>query len=547
MPDLAQTLGRYDPGYLQIVAESWKIDYSAKDLQLGLDILLSIMVDQPRLDELITNLPSDARSALEDLLEEHGRMPWSLFVRRYGEVREMGAGRRDRERPDRHPVSTAEFLFYMALVGRAFFETPEGAVEFAYIPDDLKELMVLGRGEGEKQLGRAAVPGERAYPYLVSDKILDDACTTLAALRMGLPEEDVPLSVYPGSYQPSMRNLKPLLRASKLLDQSGMPIPEAIQQFLEVDRGQALLQLAIAWQQSSLLNELALLPQLVLEGEWSTNPSRTRQKILGLLEGIPVNSWWGLEAFIHAVREQKPDFQRPAGDYDSWIIRLKNSDTYLRGFESWNQVDGELLRLMIAGYMHWLGILDLAAHEKGGPVTAFRFSGWSAALLHGESPRGLAEDDQKIILRSDGRLVISRRVPRAVRYQVSRFCKWHELKRGNYTYQITPGSLKRAEENGLAIEQLLALLRKNAEQLPPNLVSALERFEEHGRQARIEQVQVLRLSSPEILAELRASRAARFLGDPLGPTTVIVKAGAQEKVLAALVEMGYLGEDLTGG
>jgi hypothetical protein len=58
----------------------------------------------------------------------------------------------------------------------------------------------------------------------------------------------------------------------------------------------------------------------------------------------------------------------------------------------------------------------------------------------------------------------------------------------------------------------------------------------------VEQVFVLRLSSPEILQELRASRAARFLGDPLGPTTVIVKPGAREKVLAALTEMGYLGE-----
>jgi hypothetical protein len=92
------------------------------------------------------------------------------------------------------------------------------------------------------------------------------------------------------------------------------------------------------------------------------------------------------------------------------------------------------------------------------------------------------------------------------------------------------------------IKQFMTLLDKHAEHVPPNLVTALERFEQQGRQARIEGVMVLRLSSPEILEELRASRAARFLGDPLGPTTVIVKPGAREKVLAALVEMGYLGE-----
>lgn len=41
---------------------------------------------------------------------------------------------------------------------------------------------------------------------------------------------------------------------------------------------------------------------------------------------------------------------------------------------------------------------------------------------------------------------------------------------------------------------------------------------------------------------LRNSRAARYLGDPLGPTTVVVKSGSGEKVLEILTEMGYLGE-----
>jgi hypothetical protein len=63
----------------------------------------------------------------------------------------------------------------------------------------------------------------------------------------------------------------------------------------------------------------------------------------------------------------------------------------------------------------------------------------------------------------------------------------------------------------------------------------------------MEHALVLRLSSPEILQELRTSRAARFLGDPLGPTTVIVNPGAREKVLAALAEMGYLGEIVSEG
>jgi hypothetical protein len=289
---------------------------------------------------------------------------------------------------------------------------------------------------------------------------------------------------------------------------------------------------------------LRLLPQLVLEGEWSNDSVQTRRTILDHLKGIQTDTWWGVESFIQAMREQDPDFQRPAGDYDSWIIHHTGQEEYLSGFESWDQVDGQLLRFMISGMLHWLGIIDLATPDEGGPVTAFRFSRWSTSLLQGQVPSGLPEDDQKVLARSDGRLVLSRRVPRSVRYQVARFCEWGGLKREGYIYQISPGSLKHAEETGLSVNQLLTLLRKYAELVPPNLVTALERYEQYGRQARMEQVLVLRLSSPRILEELRASRAARFLGDPLGPTTVIVKSGAREKVLAALLEMGYLGEIL---
>ena len=51
---------------------------------------------------------------------------------------------------------------------------------------------------------------------------------------------------------------------------------------------------------------------------------------------------------------------------------------------------------------------------------------------------------------------------------------------------------------------------------------------------------MLRVSRPEVMEELRASKAARFLGELLGPTAVIVKPGALPKVEAALAEMGLL-------
>jgi hypothetical protein len=76
--------------------------------------------------------------------------------------------------------------------------------------------------------------------------------------------------------------------------------------------------------------------------------------------------------------------------------------------------------------------------------------------------------------------------------------------------------------------------------VPPSLIKALKRWETNGVEARTEVQQVLRVSRPEILKALRASKAARFLGEPLGPTAVIIRGGAEAKVMAALAELGVL-------
>jgi hypothetical protein len=98
----------------------------------------------------------------------------------------------------------------------------------------------------------------------------------------------------------------------------------------------------------------------------------------------------------------------------------------------------------------------------------------------------------------------------------------------------------------LKVEHLLALLSKHSDaRLPAPWVRALKRWETSGVEARAETQVVLRVSRPDILAELGKSKAARFLGERLGPTTVVIKSGAQSKVMAALAELGFLGQDST--
>jgi hypothetical protein len=555
MPSLLQSLQNHDLAFLRIVGGLWGLELKSRELGEATSELAVSLLDPDLVAEVLTSLNPQGRSALSALAASKGRIPWAAFARQFGAVREMGTAKRDREKPYLEPVSAAEILFYRALLFRAFFSTAKGPQEFAYIPDDLLELVqaweheagkmqpemtTTGTAEVPDTPGRGATPGEKKHLRPASDHLLDDATTLLAALRLGRETISDP-------------KLSALLQAAGLLSgptrtavskaagkskAGGYIKADKVKAFLEASRSAALKMLADAWRTSQAFNELRLIPGLLFEGEWENQPLVTREFLLDLLQGIPPGAWWSLNAFLSGIKKAYPDFQRPGGDYDSWFIKRAADGTYLRGFSYWDQVDGALIRFLITDILYGLGMIELAAAEEGGAITAFH-------LL--EIPIRESEETGKIAVASNGKMVVPRLVPRAVRYQLSRFCQWDEATPEGYRYHVTPQSLTRAREQGLKVEHLLALLARHADAgIPPVLLKALKRWDQNGTEARAETQVILKVSRPEVLDELRKSKAARFLGEPLGPTSVVIKAGAQPKVMAVLAELGLLAEDTTG-
>jgi hypothetical protein len=531
MPELLHSLLKYDLGHFRIVAEFWGLELDSAEVESAREELSASLLEPSLLGELMESLSPQADSAITDLVNSGGRIPWQAFTRKYGDIREMGAGKRDRERPYLKPASTAEFLFYRGLLARTFFETEKGSQEFAYIPDDLL-LLIESRKAGDEPstivteaLGRAASPREKGKEIPANDFILDDATTLLAALRMGKTLESASLLA-------NMSELQSLLTSAKLIKKSTLQ-PEVVKAFLEAPRKDALKMLQDAWTESTIFNELKLLPGIICEGEWSNQPQETREFLLNLLDAIPEGKWWSLHSFVRDIKQKYADFQRPAGDYDSWFIKRASDGEYLRGFAYWDQVDGALIKYFITNILHWLGQVDVSVAEGATEATAFKVSSFE----------GGKEEMGKIAVTSSGKIAIPRDAPRAVRYQVSRFCDWEESKGNEYKYQITAQSLKHAREQGLKAEQLLALLvRYTNNKVPPALVKALKRWEVSGTEARVETQVVLRVSRPEVLDEMRNSKAGKFLGEVLSPTAVIVKSGAIPKVMEALAELGLFAE-----
>jgi len=540
MPLLMDVLSGRDLGFLKMVAQAWGIELHGDDRVTVLNEVIQGILQHEWRDEVLETLPERARQALQVLTQNGGRLSWAVFTRRFGEVRPFGPGKREKERPDLNPISPAEVLWYRAMIGRAFLHQPgeKEPVEFAYIPDDLLDHLHPLTQPDERPFGRPASPGEVAHLQPVRDDLLDDLCTLLAALRAGVGEEERNRHLM----HPSAVSLwQGFLHAAGLLDPQGQPLAEPVRVFLEAPRGEALALLVSAWKSSETFNELRLMPGLICEGEWQNDVLRARQKVLERLQSLPAGTWWSLSAFVRAFREEDPDFQRPAGDYDSWFIRRASDGVYLRGISSWDEVDGALLRFILTDILHPLGVVDLARFAPDGEVSAFRLSAWAENLLQGVAPNGLPAEDGKLKVLSSGAVFAGRSLSRAVRYQIARFCEWEEISGNEYRYRITARSLERAAAQGLRPRMLIALLRKQVEKslIPPALVQGLERWESVGTQARLQHATLLRVASPEVLAALKRSRAARFLGEELSPTVVLVRRGAEDKVLEALVELGY--------
>lgn len=527
MPTLEQSLQKMDIGHLRIVAEFWGLELESTDTSSALEELCASLLDLEAVSETLEVLPTEARSALNVLVGAEGKMEWAAFARKYGEIREMGAGKRDRERPYLKPASTSEFLFYRALIGKAFFESEKGSQEYAYIPEDLLEIINEVSADdvppvpSAEALGRLATPVEKAFEIPATDFILDDATTYLAALRIGHE-----------SKSHFKRDLPELLTTAGIIKNDGLH-PEAVKKFLEASRADALSILYKAWLTSTTFDELRLIPSIVCEGEWKNQPQITREFLMNLINDIPQGKWWSIPAFVKAIKEKYPDYQRPAGDYDSWFIKRASDGQFMRGFAYWDAVDGALIKYVI-NMLHLLGKASLASPEEGKDATAF--------FLFSSLP-DKKEEKGKIVVSSNGKITVSRNFSRAVRYQLARFCEWDEPKGDDYIYRVTAESLRRATEQGLKAEQLLAMLVKyTKEAVPPAMVKALKRWDANGPEARVESLLVLRVSKPEIMEEMRKSKAGKYLGEILSPTAVVIKSGAIQKVLAELAELGLLAE-----
>jgi len=508
---LAQTLQDHDRGHLKVIADLWQLDLPNDPQPITIKVLSSAMLD--RTPEILETLPGGARRALDRLMLGGGRVPMESLVRQFGPLREMGPGKRDRLEPWKEPASPLEMLWYRGLLSKAFADSDGGPQEYGFVPDDLVDRIPQVTEPENLALGKPTPAPSRILRS--GGFAVDDATTILAAHR-----RDEKLDPLQFLRQPeSLALLEALLEEAEILGH-----PEHIGAFLQLTRTQALEQLRETWQGASNWNDLSQTSGISSQaGEWPNDPRSGRQAALDLLRTVPADTWWSVAAFVDAVHEADPGFMRPPGGFDSWYLQSPDEKSSLHGFEAWQQVEGQYLRYLITGPMLWLGLSEVSQDGSAFQLTR---SGT-------QSKEGLAKTWP------DGRIRVARQADRALRYQVARLCEWERMDGGAYHYRLTARSLQAAEEQGLTAAHAHQILAEIP--APEGMLKALKRWERAGLEAEVGRQTVLQVEDEQVLALLmKEPSTGRYLGEQLGPRSIVVDPDKWMKLREAALKLGLL-------
>lgn len=502
MPTTAQMLAEYPDFLLDVLTElrnAFLDDEASREQRIE---LLAAQLTDPTNVQIAYQEAADYSAEVEDavslLLREHGELSEAQFSRQFGAIRQMGPAKLEREAPWLNPESTAELLYYYGLIGRGFKGAGQKAYTIIYLPSDITPWLphpqnpAAASGLPVKPVAPPAAPRQ----MLADDSFLEDAGTLLGFVftdRMRLagsaPHPDDVDRLAPRLRLPLMPEAPELTTRLALLlhlanrvgwfkregDQIALT-NNRVRAFLDMTRAEQRRTLFDAWRESPDWNDLCRTPDLECAetGNWKNDPLQTRGTLLRLISQLQPGIWYTQDDVVRAIKEIEPDFQRPTGNYDTWYIRQNTTQEFLKGFEQWNNVEGALIRFLLRGPLHWLCAVDLAEPPVGANMLV-SLSRWGAGWLGHDVPQPEEKLHPRLTVSEEFLVTMAADAPLADRFRVERFAEW-QSSYPSFVYRITQRTLKRAAEHGIATAQVVDFLKSRSPQVPPRVVTALERF-----------------------------------------------------------------------
>jgi hypothetical protein len=562
MRTLLASLTEHPLAMLRSIAELRSIALTTNARDDAAAQLAAVLAEPGATEAALAACSEAGRAAWHAVRDAGGRIKTAVFARGHGAIRPVGPGRLEREAVWLQPESPAEELWYRGLIFRGFADLGDGPAEYVYIPGDLLfGSPVPAAGGPLIALQPAAEPSRKRQAY---NSLAVDICAVLAAAH----ETPFHLDHMGQVRGPDLARLREgLLLPDPVRIDLALALARS-QGWLAVDRDRLALNSQAAtgwlratpWEQMSILfetwrestdggpgggagwNDLRRLPALQAEGTWRNDPTAARRTLLAAFIWLAEGAWYGIDDLIGSIKQATPDFQRPDGSYTGWYLRDVETGHYLSGFESWDQVEGRLLRFVVAGPLFWLGVLALGEGTNG-DAESFRLTRFGTAWLADRTP---AELPRPARLGIDERFVISAPLllPLLDRFRLLRFTEpaTEAFELGQPTqHRITRGGLARGRAGGVRAAAIDEFLRRaSGGRVPARVSAALARWEQHGGAVRVTRGAVLRVEEAAILATLRSDSAlAPLLGDLLSAQAVVVPEANLSRVMTALKELGY--------
>lgn len=549
MHKLESTYLQHDLALLRMIASAAGLLLTASNKRNAAIELATAMQQPDNLKLNCAGLGKEAQGVLYELLASKGQMTVSSISRKYGTIRPLGPAARQRERPQLEPANPVEKLWYHGLIGRAF-DNQSDAQEYYYIPSDLLPLLPFPKPKGlNSSKLQNHTPNEKDI-LLAQHTLVDDACTTLAFLRIhkkkshsySKSESNVSLEkLHAYLQQPENLNiLISLLQDMGCISQSGLTsTSKNTRVFLSNNRSEQLRTLANAWHKSTRWIDLFSVPTLKFNQSDSIriHPEQVRNSILDQLNMIASDIWVDLNTFVKIIKSNCPDFQRVSGDYNSWYIINKATGKQLKGFKTWNLVEGALVKQIVTGPLHSLGMIDLSRNHE-----SFRLNQMFYEFTQNK-PWEIVEEQKPLAINDNGLITAFRSSNRADRFLAARLGQWEMTRNPDlYRYRICANSLEQAQEQGFTANHAISFLQRTTEQsLPESIHKALQNWANEGVSAQLTKMTVITFNSESTLQMLLSDpQTKQYLEEQIGPLTVRVRYDNRKKLRDHMIKSGLI-------
>ncbi len=285
-----------------------------------------------------------------------------------------------------------------------------------------------------------------------------------------------------------------------------------------------------------------------------------RQVVLRTLAWLPDNRWIPLADVCDILRRVWPRFDQgfwtrsywgPYAKHGNWWLTRRDTPLNPDNPRDWDRAQGEFIRALVAGPLHWLGLADVAF--EGLTPTHLRLHGlsdlfWDRAetvaasveLVPTEQGRPAAPTpvhiDQDVIRVNPNRLAS------AGHSLLDRIAKLEQGRAHEFVYRLAPAQVHKAFESGLSLDQIEdEWATAFGEAMPDTLRQRVQAWwDSYGRLRLYRDVTIIEFGDDYALTEMKAvtSLGALMIAE-LSPRLVLIPQSAVAQLTQELERAGY--------